>query len=434
MAVPSITVSSPKTTSESPMTRASTSPIEWDHYYSGARFSENRDIEMNGPQGGEYDSVDDVEEEGLDENFVYGRLSPVPAPRQDTRTLSEMNGYLHGYRFVGNRDIEMDEADVEYESLFHQFTFEHPFRHAEDFDGFSGCWCEDDYEADVSESCFEEYSEESDVDGSSEDDNVSNTYGDAPEYSACESPAGFKGNYSGYYASTEYEESIDDLSGYEPEAHSWCNTSGCYSNNPEYNDVTVEKAVYTIPRRLADMEDTNWGLRKRKFDEYEEGQIEEDKFEEGEFDESESDGVQLEEPYPEVYDGYGTRSDDEMCMEHVLECDVCCDLNFNSTDAPQDHEYSLEAYTFQDDDVKFEEFPRRLQTISEVDEPLSPFPYGYADYVPEDPFVDGDFGAEDDFYPDEAGLAVEEEEGEDDNGPYFNDAQLDLAEVKYTFV
>ncbi|KAJ4084707.1 hypothetical protein NW761_009282 [Fusarium oxysporum] len=222
MAVPSITVSSPKTTSESPMTRAATSPIEWDHYYSGARFSENRDIAMNGPQGGEYDSVYDVEEEGLDENFVYGRLSPVPAPRQDTRTLSDMNGYLPGYRFVGNRDIEMDKVDLEYESSFHEFTFEHPFRHAEDFEGFSGCWCEDDYEADVSESCFEESSEEyTEFDGSWEEDNVSNAYEDAPEYSVCESPAGFKGNDSGYYVSTEYEESIDDLSGYEPEAHSW---------------------------------------------------------------------------------------------------------------------------------------------------------------------------------------------------------------------
>ncbi|KAG7434550.1 hypothetical protein Forpi1262_v003909 [Fusarium oxysporum f. sp. raphani] len=367
MAVPSITVSSPKTTSESPMTRAATSPIEWDHYYSGARFSENRDIAMNGPQGGEYDSVYDVEEEGLDENFVYGRLSPVPAPRQDTRTLSDMNGYLPGYRFVGNRDIEMDKVDLEYESSFHEFTFEHPFRHAEDFEGFSGCWCEDDYEADVSESCFEESSEEyTEFDGSWEEDNVSNAYEDAPEYSVCESPAGFKGNDSGYYVSTEYEESIDDLSG----------------NDREHNDMTVEEAVYTVPRRLANMEDTNWGLRKRKFDEYEEGQIEED-----EFYEDESDDVQIEEPYPEVEDDYGTLSDVDMCMEHVLECGVCSDLDFNSTDAPQDHENSPEAYTFQDGDVEFEEFPQRLPTILEVDEPTSPFPPGYADYVPEDTYL-----------------------------------------------
>ncbi|ENH68858.1 hypothetical protein FOC1_g10014653 [Fusarium oxysporum f. sp. cubense race 1] len=350
MALPSITVSSPKTTSESPMTRAATSPIEWDHYYSGARFSENRDIAMNGPQGGEYDSVYDVEEEGLDENFVYGRLSPVPAPRQDTRTLSNMNGCLPGYRFVGNRDIEMDKVDLEYESSFHEFTFEHPFRHAEDFEGFSGCWYEDDYEADVSESCFEESSEE---------------YTD---------------------------------------------------NDREHNDMTVEKAVYTVPRRLSNMEDTNWGLRKRKFDEYEEGQIEED-----EFYEDESDDVQIEEPYPEVDDDYGTLSDDDMCMEHVLECGVCSDLDFNSTDTPQDHENSPEAYTFQDGDVEFEEFPQRLPTILEVDEPTSPFPPGYADYVPEDTYVDGCFGVEDEFYPDEAGLPVEEE-GKDYNGPYFNDA------------
>ncbi|KAJ4116334.1 hypothetical protein NW760_009451 [Fusarium oxysporum] len=429
MALPSITVSSPKTTSESPMTRAATFPIEWDHYYSGARFSENRDIAMSGPQGGEYDSVYDVEEEGLDENFVYGRLSPVPAPRQDTRTLSDMNGYLPGYRFVANRDIEMDKVDLEYESSFHEFTFEHPFRHAEDFEGFSGCWCEDDYEADVSESCFEESSEEyTEFDGSWEEDNVSNAYEDAPEYSVCESPAGFKGNDSGYYVSTEYEESIDDLSGYEPEAHSWCNTSGFYSNDREHNDMTVEEAVYTVPRRLSNMEDTNWGLRKRKFDEYEEGQIEED-----EFYEDESDDVQIEEPYPEVDDDYGTLSDDDMCMEHVLECGVCSDLDFNSTDTPQDHENSPEAYTFQDGDVEFEEFPQRLPTILEVDEPTSPFPPGYADYVPEDTYVDGCFGVEDEFYPDEAGLPVEEE-GKDYNGPYFNDAQLDLAEVKYTFV
>ncbi|KAF4956311.1 hypothetical protein FGADI_3888 [Fusarium gaditjirri] len=404
MANPIITVSSPKTNSEFPITRAVTSPVEWDHYYSGARSSKSRDNQMNGSQGLEYD----VEEEGLDENFVYGRLSPVPAPLPDTVSLAEMEEYLPGYRFVGNRDVEMEEADVEYESSFHEFTFEHPLRLGEDFEDFSSCSYWDDYEADVSESCFEvSNGEDTDLEGPSEDYNVSNAYGDAPEYSASESPAGFKVNYSGYYASAECDESVDGFSGYEPEAHSECNTSGVYSDGSEYNGVIVEEA----------------------FEEYDEGQIEEE-----EFYDDESDDVRIEEPYSEVIDDHGTPSDDEMCMEQVLDCGVCSGLYFNSTDAPQNHEYSLEDYTSQGADVEFEEFPRRLETIPEVDESLGPFPYGYAEYVPEDTHVDEGFGAEDDFYPDEASLAVEEEEIGDENGPYFNDTQLDLAEVKYTFV
>ncbi|KAF4441533.1 hypothetical protein FACUT_2632 [Fusarium acutatum] len=395
MAVPIIAVSFSNATPGSLITRAVTSPVEWDHYYSGARFSENQDIKMNRPQGGEYGSLYDVEEEGLDENFVYGRLSPVPAPRRESKTLSELNGYLPGYRFVGNRYVEMDEADVKYEGSFHEFTFEYPFLPAEDFERFSGCWREDDYEADVSEPCFEESSEEnSDAGGSSGDDNVSNAHGNAP-------------------------------------------------------------------RKLSDMEDIYWGLRKRKFNDFEQGRIEEDEFEDDEFDEDESEDVRLEEPCPDP-------SDDEMDMEHVLDCGS--EFYFNSTDAPQDHEYSLEDYTFQGDDVKFEEFPRRLQTIPEVDEPESPFPYGYAEHVPEVTHADEGLGLRMTSimtklcslcsrkrvrttpilmkscllcnrkrvmmtrYTDEIVLGVEEEEGEDDNGPYFNDAQLDLAEVKYTFV
>ncbi|KAF5557953.1 hypothetical protein FPHYL_7548 [Fusarium phyllophilum] len=395
MAVPVITVSFPNTTPGSPMTRAVTSPVEWDHYYSGTRFSENQDIKMNVPRGIENDSLYDVEEEGLDENFVYGRLTPVPAPERDSKTPSELDGYLPGYRFVGNRDAEMDEADVKYEGSFHEFTLEYPFLPAEDFEDFSGCWREDDYEADVSESCFEESSEESsDTGGSSGGDSVSRT----------------------------------------------------------------------IPRRLSDIENSCWGLRKRKFDEYEQGQIEAGEFEEEEFDEDESNDVRLEESCPDP-------SDDEMDLEHVLECGCCSDFYFNSTDAPQDHEYSLQDFTFQGDDVEIEEFPRRLHTIPEEDEPESPLPYGYAEHVPEVTYVPRGFGTEDDFhhdeilfvvqqqeeiedesYPDdvvfivqqeeseddshtdEIVLSVEEEEGEDDNGPYFNDVQLDSSEVKYTFV
>ncbi|KAF5723757.1 hypothetical protein FMUND_1493 [Fusarium mundagurra] len=384
MAVPVITVSFPNATPGSPMTRAVTSPVEWDHYYSGTPLSENQDIKMNGPQGVENDSLYDVEEEGLDENFVYGRLSPVPAPRQDSKTLSELNGYLPGYRFVGNRDADIDEADVKYEGSFHEFTFEYPFLPAEDFEDFSGCWREDDYEADISESCFEESIEESsDTGGSSGDDSVS-----------------------------------------------------C-----------------TIPRRFSDIEDTCWGLRKRKFDEYEQGQIEDDEFEEEALDENESDDVRLEESCPDPFE-------DETDLEDVLECGCCSDFYFNSTDAPQDHEYSLEDFTFQGNDVEIEEFPRKLQTIPEIDEPESPLPYGYAEHVPDVNHVPGGFGAEDDVHhgkrvyiireqeesshswpvwPDEIVLSVEKEEGEeeeeeDGNGSYFNDAQLDSAEVKYPFV
>ncbi|PNP77968.1 hypothetical protein FNYG_08694 [Fusarium nygamai] len=300
MTVPTITVSFPNATPGSPMTRGVTSPVEWDHYYSGTLFSENRDIKMNVPQGGEYDGVFDVEEEGLDENFVYGCLSPVPVPGRDSKTLSELNGHLPGYRFVGNRDAEMDEADVKYEGSFHEFTLEYPFFPAEDFEGFSGCWREGEYEADVSESYFEESSEESsDTGGSSGDDSVS----------------------------------------------------------------------YTIPRRVSDIEDICSGLRKRKFDEYEQVQIEADEFEEGDFDEDESEDVRLEEHYPDP-------SDDGMDLEDVLECGCCSDFYFNSIDAPQDHRCSLEDFTFQGDDVEIEEFPRRLHTIPEADEPGSPVPYG----------------------------------------------------------
>ncbi|KAG5799697.1 hypothetical protein H9Q69_001327 [Fusarium xylarioides] len=383
MAVPVITVSFPNATPGSPITRAVTSPVEWDHYYSGTRFSENQDIKMNGPQGGEYYSLYDVEEEGLDENFVYGRLTPVPAPERDSKTPSELNGYLPGYRFVGNRDAEMDEADVKYEGSFHEFTFEYPFLPAEDFEDFSGCWREDDYEADVSESCFEESSEESSDTGGS--------------------------------------------SGHASVSH-------------------------TIPRRLSDIEDTCWGLRKRKFDEYEQGQIEAGEFEEEEFDEDESDGVRLEESCPDP-------SDDEMGLEHVLECGCCSEFYFNSTDAPQDHEYSIEDFTFQGEDVEIEEFPRRLDTIPEEDEPEGPLPYGYAEHAPGVTYMPGGSGAEDDFYHDEIlfvvqqqgkseddshsdgiMVAVEEEEedgedeDEDDHGSYSNDAQLDAVEVPYTFV
>lgn len=371
MAVPTITVSFPKATPGSPTTRAVTSPVEWDHYYSGTRFSENRDIKMNRTQGVENDGIYDVEEEGLDENFVYGRLSPVRAPRQDSKTLSELNGYLPGYRFVGNRDIEMGEADVKCQGSFHEFTFEYPFLPAEDFKGFSGCWREDGNEADVSESS----EESSDTGGSSEDYNVSNAYGDAP-------------------------------------------------------------------RRLSDMEDTYWGLGKRDFDEYEQGQTEED----------ESDDVQLEEPCPEIDDGNDTPSEDEMDMEHVMDCGCCSGLYFNSTDAPHDHEYSLEDYTFQGDDVEIEEMPRRLPTIHEEEESVSHFPYGYTEYVPGFTLADEGFGAGDDSYlgqivfvvqqeesgddsdPDEVVVVTQEEEGEDDEGPYFHEAQLDSAEVRYTFV
>ncbi|CVK87573.1 uncharacterized protein FMAN_05480 [Fusarium mangiferae] len=375
MAVPTITVSFPKATPGSPKTRAVTSPVEWDHYYSGTRFSENQDIKMNRTQGVENHGIYDVEEEDLDENFVYGRLSPAPAPRRDSKTLSELNGYLPGYRFVGNRDIEMGEAGV-CQGSFHEFTFEYPFLPAEDFEGFSSCWREDVNEADVSDSCFEESSKESsDTGGSLEGDNVSNAYGDAP-------------------------------------------------------------------RRLSNMEDTYWGIRKRGFDEYEQGQIEED----------ESDDVQLEEPCPEIDDGNDTPSDDEMDVDHVMDCGCCSDLYFSSTDAPHDHEYSLEDYTFQGDDVEIEEIARRLPTIPEEEEPMSHFPYGYAEYVPVFTHADEGFGAGDDSYlgqivfvvqqeeieedsdPDEVMVVTQEEEDEDDNGPYFNEAQLDSAEVRYTFV
>lgn len=345
MAVPTITVSFPKATPGSPTTRAVTSPVEWDHYYSGTRFSENQDIKMNRTQGVENDGIYDVEEEGLDENFVYGRLSPVPAPRRDSKTLSEFNGYLPGYRFVGNRDIEMGEADVKCQGSFHEFTFEYPSLPAEDFEGFSGCWREDGNEADVSESCFEESSEESpDTGGSLEGDSVSNAYGDAP-------------------------------------------------------------------RRLSDMEDTYWGLRKRDFGEYEHGQIEEDEFEEDEFDEDDCEDVRLEESCPDIDDGNDTASDDEMDIDHVMDCGCCSDLYFNSTDAPHDHEYSLEDYTFQGDDVEIEEMPRRLPTIPEEEEPVSHFPYGYAEYV--FTYADEGFGA---------GLGqivfvVQQEESEDDSDP-----------------
>ncbi|KAF5533393.1 hypothetical protein FNAPI_12704, partial [Fusarium napiforme] len=298
MTVPAITVSFPNATPGSPMTRAVTSPVEWDHYYSGTRLFENRDIKMNVPQGGEHDSLHGVEEEGLDENFVYGRLSPVPTPEQDSKTQSELNGYLPGYQFVGNRDAEMDGAEVAYEGSFHEFTLEYPIFPAEDFEGFSGCWQEDDYEADVSGSCFEESSEESsDTGGSSGEDSVS----------------------------------------------------------------------YTIPRRVSDSEDSCSGLRKRKFDEYEQGQIEADEFEEDGFGKDESDGVRHEEQCPDP-------SDDEMDLEDVLECGCCSDFYFNSIDAPQDHGCSLEDFDFQGDDVEIEESPRRLQTIPEVDEPGSPVP------------------------------------------------------------
>ncbi|KAF4503639.1 hypothetical protein FAGAP_127 [Fusarium agapanthi] len=373
MAVPSITVSYPTTTSEPPMTREATSPIEWDHCYSGARFSENRDIKMNGPQVVEIDSLYHVEEEGLDENFVYGRLSPVPAPLRDSKTLAELNGYLPGYRFAGNRDAKMDEPDVKYEGSFHEFTFEYPFLPAEDFEGFGGCWREDDYEADVSESCFEESSQESSgASGFSGDDNVSNAYADAPG-------------------------------------------------------------------KLFDMEDTYWGLRKRKFDNYEQGQIEEVEFEEDEFDEDESEDVQLEESCPNP-------SHDEMNLEHVLECGCCSDLYFNSTDAPKGHEYSIEDYAFQGDDVEIEESPRRLQIIPEEEEPESRFSHRYAEYVPvvthagdgfgagETVFIVQEEEAEEDLDTDEIVFVQQDEEAEDDIGPYFNDAQLDSAEVNYTFV
>ncbi|KAH7250261.1 uncharacterized protein BKA55DRAFT_728360 [Fusarium redolens] len=412
MAVPSITVSSPKTTSESPTTRAAKSPIEWDHYYSSPRFSENRDIEMHRPEDYENDGIYDAEDDNLDENFVYGRLSPVPAPRQRTRTLSDINGYLPGYRFVGNRDVEMGEADVEYESSFHEFTFEHPFRHVDEFEGFSGCWGDREYEADVSEAGYDAEDEESGADVSSEDDDGSeddDTYRDVPEFSVCDSPAGFQGNDSGYYASTDYEEPADDLSGYDPEVSSLGNAAGHYSSGRGDNDMAVEEAVYTIPRILSDMQDTNWGPRKRRFDEYEEVEIEEDGFEEGEFEEGEFDDVQLEKPKREVGDDDSTPSDDEMCMEHMLDCGVCSDLYFNSTDAPQDDEYALEDYAPQDNDVEFEEFPRMLQAIPELDEPNSSLPYGYADHAPGDTYVDGGFGVEDDFYPDEAGPVVDDE-------------------------
>ncbi|KAF5627938.1 hypothetical protein F25303_10578 [Fusarium sp. NRRL 25303] len=381
MAVPTITVSFPKATPGSPTARAVTSPVDWDHYYSGTRFSENQDIKMNRTQGVENHGIYDVEEEGLDENFVYGRLSPAPAPRRDAKTLSELNGYLPGYRFVGNRDIEMGEADVKCQGSFHKFTFEYPFLPAEDFEGFSGRWREDGNEADVSESCFGESSEgSSDTGGSLEGGNVSNAYGDAPQ-------------------------------------------------------------------RLSDMEDTYSGLRKRDFDEYEQGKIEENEFEKDEFDD-----VQLEEPCPEIDDGNDTPSEDEMDMEHVMDCGCCSDLYFNSTDAPHDHEYSLEDYTFQGDDIEIEEMPRRLPTISEEEEPVSHFPYGYAEYVPGFTHADEGFGAgdesylgqivfvvqqeesEDDSDPDEVVVVTQEEEGEYDDGPYFNEAQLDSAEVRYTFV
>ncbi|KAF5580997.1 hypothetical protein FPCIR_10385 [Fusarium pseudocircinatum] len=387
MTVPAITVSFPNAAPESPMTRAVTSPVEWDHYYSGTRLSENQDIKMNGPQDVEYGGTFNVEEEGLDENFVYSRLSPVAAPRRDSKTLSELNGYLPGYQFVGSRDAEMDEAGEKYEGSFHEFTLEYPFFPAEDFESFSGCWREDDYEADVSESCFEESSEESsDTGGSSEDDSVS----------------------------------------------------------------------YTIPQRLSDVEDICSGLRKRKFDEYEQGQIEADEFEEGDFYEDESEDVRLEEPCLDP-------SDDEMDLEDVLECGCCSDFYFNSIDALHDHQYSLEDLTFQNDDIEIEELPRRLQTIPEVDETGSTVPSGYAEHAPDVTYVPGGFGAENDVHhgeriyviveqdvsshswPDEIVPSVEEEEGEDededeedeekdDNGPYFNDVQFASAEVKYTFV
>jgi hypothetical protein len=385
MTVPSITVSFPNAAPGSPMTRPVTSPVEWDHYYSGTRCSENQDINVNGPQGGDYGGLSDVEEEGLDANFVYGRLSPVPAPQQDSKTLSELNGYLPGYRFVGNRDAEMDEGDVAYEGSFHEFTLECLFFPAEDFESFSGCWREDDYEADVSESCFEESSEESfDTGGSSGDDSVS----------------------------------------------------------------------YTIPRRDSDIEGICSELRKRKFDEYEQGQIEADEFEEEEFDEDESDDVRLEEQC-------SGSSDDEVDLEDVLECGCCSDFYFNSIDVSQDHGCSLEDFVSQGDDVEIEEFPRRLQTIPEVDEPGSPVPYGYVENAPDVTYVPGGFGSEDDVnhgklvyiileqesshpwpvWPDEVVLSVEEEDEEEEeeeeeygNGPYFSDAQLGSAEVKYTFV
>ncbi|KAI1692142.1 hypothetical protein Ddc_23806 [Ditylenchus destructor] len=309
MTVPSITVSFPNATPGSHMTRAVTSPVEWDHYYSGTRFSENQDINMNGPQGGEHGGLSDVDEEGLDANFVYGRLSPVPAPQQDSKTLLGLNGYLPGYRFVGNRDAEMDEGDVTYEGSFHEFTLEYPFFPAEGFEGFSGCWQEDDYEADVSESCFEESSQESsDTCGSSGDDSVS----------------------------------------------------------------------YTILRRDSDIEDSCSGLRKQE-----------------EFDEDESEDVRLEEQCSDP-------SDDEVDLEDVLECGCCSDFYFNSTDAPQDHGCFFEDFTFQGDDVKIEEFPRRLQTIPEVDEPGSPVPYGYAEHAPDVTYVPGGSGAEDDAHHDPA--------------------------------
>ncbi|KAF5974902.1 hypothetical protein FBULB1_7601 [Fusarium bulbicola] len=42
----------------------------------------------------EIDSLYDVEEEGLDKKFVYGRLSCIPTPRRDSKTLYKLNGYL----------------------------------------------------------------------------------------------------------------------------------------------------------------------------------------------------------------------------------------------------------------------------------------------------------------------------------------------------
>ncbi|KAF5606534.1 uncharacterized protein FSUBG_5931 [Fusarium subglutinans] len=373
MTVPSITVSYATTTSEPPMTRETTSPIEWDHCYSGAHFSGNRDMKMNGPPVVEIGGLCDVEEEGLDKNFVYGRLSPVPAPRRDSEALSKLNGYLPGYRFVGNGEVEMDEGDVKYESSFHEFTFECPFLPAEDFEGFSGCWREDDYEADVSESCFEESSEESsDAGGSSGDDNVSNAYRE-------------------------------------------------------------------VPRRPSHMEDNHRGPRKRKFDDYEQGQIEENELEEDEFDEEESQDVRLEESCTNP-------SDDEMNLEHVLECRCCSELYFYSTEAPEDHEHSFEDYAFQEDDVEIEESPRRLNTIPEEEEPESRFPNRSADYVPMVTHAGDGFWAneivfivqeeEDDEDPDtvEIVFVEQDEESEDETGPYFNDTQLDSAEVNYTFV
>ncbi|KAF5682948.1 hypothetical protein FCIRC_4668 [Fusarium circinatum] len=368
MTVPSITVSYATTTSEPPMTREATSPIEWDHCYSGTHSSGNRDMKMDGPQVVEIGGLCDVEEEGLDENFVYGRLSPVPTPRRDSETLSKLNGYLPGYRFVGNSEFEMDEGDVKYEGSFHEFTFEYPFLPAEDFEDFSGCWREDDYEADVSESCFEESSEESsDAGGSSGDDNVSNAYRE-------------------------------------------------------------------VPRRLSDLE----GLRKRKFDDYEQSQIE-DELEEVEFDEDESEDVRLEESCP-------NSSDDEMSLEHVLKCRRCSELYFLPTEAPEDLEHSFEDYSFQEDDAEIEESPRRLHPIPEEEEPQSRFPNGSADYVPMVTHTGDGFGAneivfivqdeEEDEDPDtvEIVFVEQDEESEDENGPYFNDTQLDSAEVNYTFV